>query len=142
MYTIEMFAFSCTVVSAGHSSYLGSRCRNKVVPISSSLSPSLSCPNSTSQWLTPPVPWSHPLSLFSSSPPKPPPSSTSTLHLLFPFHSLHLTHAPISNLAPTHCLSQGGKHNHLFICFPFTVQSIFTGKCQVANKEEVLGYMV
>lgn len=34
-------AFSCTVISAGHSSYLGSRCINIVVPISLSLLPLL-----------------------------------------------------------------------------------------------------
>lgn len=39
MYTVEMFAFSCTVISSGHSSYLSACCRNTDVPVSVSLLP-------------------------------------------------------------------------------------------------------
>lgn len=81
VYTMEMFAFSCTVVSAGHSSSLGSHCRNTVVPIS--LPPSLSCSNSTSRCalLPPPIPHSPrscPLSLLFLL------TAPNLLHLLFP----------------------------------------------------------
>lgn len=105
----EDVAFGCTVISAGHSSYLGSCCINIVVPVSFSLLPLL---------------LRFYLSLRFSPTPSPPPVFVSTSSSFFGFrspspvsspYSLFLAHTPI----PTYCLPLGRKHNHLFICFPF-----------------------
>lgn len=93
---------------------------------------------------SPPIPRSHPLSLLSSSLSKPPPSSASTLLLLYSSHcpSTLLVQPTPPSPPPTVCFRVENTIIYSFVFPSLPVQSIFTGKYQVASREEVLGYMV
>lgn len=122
-------AFGCTVISAGHSSYLGSCCINIVVPISFSLLPLLLRFYLSLRFSPTPFP---PLSLSL----RPPPSLVSAHHLLFP--PLTLFSLLIHPSPPTVCLWVENTIIYSFVSPSVPVRSIYTGKYQVASWKGIL----